>query len=27
VDAIGYFIEYEFPLRLERPDPTKRFYK
>lgn len=26
-DALGYFIEYEFPLRIERPDPEKRFYK
>lgn len=26
-DALGYFIEYEFPLRLKRFDPAKRFYK
>jgi len=26
-DALGYFIEYEFPLRIHRPNPTKRFYK
>ncbi len=26
-DALGYFIESEFPLRLHRPDPSKRFYK
>ncbi|MBE7416001.1 MAG: hypothetical protein HS130_12605 [Deltaproteobacteria bacterium] len=26
-DALGYFIEHEFPLRLNRPDPMKRFYK
>lgn len=26
-DALGYLIEYEFPLRLNRPDPAKRFYK
>jgi len=26
-DALGYFIEYEFPLRTTRFDPAKRFYK
>lgn len=26
-DAVGYFIEYEFPLRTARPNPLKRFYK
>lgn len=26
-DALGYFIESEFALRLVRPDMTKRFYK
>jgi hypothetical protein len=26
-DSLGYFIEYEFPLRLHRRDPSKRFYK
>lgn len=26
-DAIGYFVEREFPLRIERPDPGRRFYK
>lgn len=26
-DAIGYFIEYEFQLRMSRFDPKKRFYK
>lgn len=26
-DALGYFIEYEFPLRIDRPDPEKMFYK
>lgn len=26
-DALGYFIEYEFPLRLNRPAAEKRFYK
>lgn len=26
-DALGYFIEMEFPLGLNRPDPEKRFYK
>lgn len=26
-DALGYFIEYEFGLRLNRPDPCRRFYK
>lgn len=26
-DAIGYFLEYEFPLRIAKPDPHKRFYK
>jgi hypothetical protein len=26
-DALGYFIEYEFPLRAARRDPGKRFYK
>lgn len=26
-DALGYFIESEFPLRIIRPDPKKRFYK
>lgn len=26
-DAIGYFVENEFPLRMERPDPGRRFYK
>ncbi|MBI5492014.1 MAG: hypothetical protein HY893_03680 [Deltaproteobacteria bacterium] len=26
-DALGYFIEYEFPLRATRFDPTRRFYK
>ncbi len=26
-DALGYFIEYCFPLRINRPDPEKRFYK
>ncbi|MBI5971422.1 MAG: hypothetical protein HY884_09750 [Deltaproteobacteria bacterium] len=26
-DALGYFIESEFPLSLHRPDPLKRFYK
>ncbi|MFQ5737121.1 MAG: hypothetical protein ACE5GY_09735, partial [Thermodesulfobacteriota bacterium] len=26
-DALGYFIEYEFPLRSVRRDPSKRFYK
>jgi len=27
VDALGYFIEYEFPLRAARRDPARRFYK
>lgn len=26
-DALGYFIEYEFPLTAFRPDPAKKFYK
>lgn len=26
-DALGYFIEYEFPLRALRPDPSLKFYK
>ena len=26
-DALGYFIEYEFPLKSGRPDETRRFYK
>jgi hypothetical protein len=26
-DALGYFIEHEFPLRIQRPDPQRRFYK
>lgn len=26
-DALGYFVEYEFPLRLHRPDQAMRFYK
>lgn len=26
-DALGYFMEYEFPLRAVRFDPGKRFYK
>ncbi|OGP18578.1 MAG: hypothetical protein A2V21_310500 [Deltaproteobacteria bacterium GWC2_55_46] len=26
-DALGYFIECEFPLRIDRPDPGVRFYK
>ncbi|MBI5562747.1 MAG: hypothetical protein HY894_07865 [Deltaproteobacteria bacterium] len=26
-DALGYFVEHEFGLRLGRPDPAKRFYK
>jgi len=26
-DALGYFIEYEFPLRSKRFDPSRRFYK
>ncbi|MEK6792053.1 MAG: terminase family protein [Deltaproteobacteria bacterium] len=26
-DALGYFIEYEFGLRLNRPDAHRRFYK
>lgn len=27
VDALGYYIEYKWPLRSSRPDPNKRFYK
>lgn len=26
-DALGYFIEHEFALRLSKADPSKRFYK
>ena len=26
-DALGYFIEFEFPLRIERPEQKKKFYK
>lgn len=26
-DALGYFIEREFPLRIEKPEPGRRFYK
>lgn len=26
-DALGYFIESEFPLTVKKPDPVKRFYK
>ncbi|OGP23851.1 MAG: hypothetical protein A2X93_00795 [Deltaproteobacteria bacterium GWC2_56_8] len=26
-DALGYFVEYEFPLRILRRDPASRFYK
>lgn len=26
-DALGYYIEYEFPLRVHRPNPARRFYK
>ncbi|MBI5467889.1 MAG: hypothetical protein HY891_02045 [Deltaproteobacteria bacterium] len=26
-DALGYYIECEFPLRLKKPDRVKRFYK
>lgn len=26
-DAIGYFIEYEFPLKVKRADPKLKFYK
>ncbi len=26
-DALGYFVEREYPLRIERPDPGMRFYK
>lgn len=26
-DALGYFVEREFPLRIDRPDPDRRFYK
>ena len=26
-DALGYFVEREYPLRIERPDPGRRFYK
>lgn len=26
-DALGYFINYEFPLRSARPNPTRRFFK
>lgn len=26
-DALGYFVEREFPLRIEKPDPGIRFYK
>ncbi|MEE9615268.1 MAG: terminase family protein [Thermodesulfobacteriota bacterium] len=26
-DALGYFVEYEFPLRTAGPDPKKKFYK
>ncbi len=27
VDALGYYIEDQYPLRSSRPDPSKRFYK
>lgn len=26
-DALGYFVEREYPLRIDRPDPGMRFYK
>ncbi len=26
-DALGYFIQYEFPIRATRPAPNRRFYK
>ena len=26
-DALGYFVEREFPLRIDKPDPARRFYK
>lgn len=26
-DAIGYFIEHEFPLKIGRSDPKLKFYK
>ena len=26
-DALGYFVEREYPLRIDRLDPGRRFYK